>query len=138
VSGGFISRTTGMQKSQIDSVVENYLRGNDDERYSAWETITELLAEQPNEAWRLIRAVLRAATNDHDLGRIGAGPLEELFVYHGDDLRDELVAEASENPNFLRAYTAMYFNDMPEQVIKAVDDALSARGTPPPSRERRR
>jgi len=57
---------------------------------AASEAIYELVDQGGQEALALVAALVDGAESDDDLGRVGAGPLEDLLVRHGASLVDEV------------------------------------------------
>lgn len=62
---------------------------SDVERY--YDDVERLLADEPEEAWAFVDAAIEAAETTGDLGRVGAGPLEDLMSMWGGAFADRLI-----------------------------------------------
>jgi hypothetical protein len=65
------------------------------------------IVHDPRRALKLIRLLI-ARADDDQLGLIGAGPLEELVIMHGDRLLDEVRRLATIDKQFRRALEAAW------------------------------
>lgn len=79
-----------------------------------------LLSEDPEEAWRLILALVERAP-DAALGFVAAGPIEDLIFGRGAEFADRIEAEARQNPRFRVALDMTWGWD---QLSDAVRDRL--------------
>jgi hypothetical protein len=57
-------------------------------KFWAFERLSDLVQENPEEAWNVIEAMRRLDGADSILANIAAGPLEDLLVRHGDKFID--------------------------------------------------
>jgi hypothetical protein len=58
----------------------------------------------------LVSALVDGAETEDDLGRVGAGPLEDLLVSHGAALVDEVDDLARRNPRFAEAMSGVWWS----------------------------
>jgi hypothetical protein len=105
-------------------------RGEDDATFWAWEAMWELVREDPEAAWTVIRAVLARCDDDRMLAYVAAGDLEDLLVHHGAAFIDRIEQEAASNPRFLRALVGVWGRSrMAEGVARRLDGLV--RDQPP-------
>jgi hypothetical protein len=63
------------------------------------------------EALVLVMALIDAAPTDLGLGKVAAGPLEDLLHAHGDDLVDEIEVLARQSPVFAQALGGVWLSE---------------------------
>ena len=80
--------------------------------------LQELIRDQPQKAWELIVEILRTDASDKILENLSAGPLEDLLVYHGGSVIDEVEAEASRNPMLRKLLGGVWRRSMGDDVWK--------------------
>jgi hypothetical protein len=73
------------------------------------------IAEEPRRALKLIRLIVGRADDDQ-LGLIGAGPLEELVIAHGERLVDEIKRIANVDERFRKALAAAWVSRASKRV----------------------
>jgi hypothetical protein len=66
----------------------------------AVDAVRELVSDGGGEALALVAALVREAETDGDLALVGAGPIEDLLVDHGDTLVEEFDDLARRDPRF--------------------------------------
>jgi hypothetical protein len=81
-------------------------RAYEQNEWAFW-TLNDMVRDEPEEAWPIIRALIERAEHD-DLGYIAAGPLEDLLHHHFDAFFDRVAAEARTNPRFAKAIRGVY------------------------------
>lgn len=74
----------------------------------AWNTVADLVDENPALAWDLIRAAIVRAHDDEVVSRIGAGHLETLLRCHGELLEREIAEAAMRSEAVQRALLAAW------------------------------
>jgi hypothetical protein len=78
----------------------------------ALEEVDELVEVQPSEAVPVLVALADAAPDEHALGLLGAGDLENLINHHGSDaVIDAVVSAARRNPRFRKALTEAWYDE---------------------------
>jgi hypothetical protein len=93
-------------------------------KFWAFERLSDLVQEDPEEAWRVIEAMRRRLDGtDAILANIAAGPLENLLVYHGEKFIDRFETLARDDQQFRKLLGAVWQNDMSDAFwarIKAI------------------
>ena len=90
-----------MTHDELARAYLEYLRQGDDDSFQAYIDVENLVREEPYEAWELILTLVQLAAEDGEaLGRIGAGPLEDLLRYQPAPILEWAEAEASQNAAF--------------------------------------
>jgi hypothetical protein len=89
-----------------ETLITAYLRHiaeRTDDDFWAWDAVTEL-SNAPNaeDAWALVVSLVRRAP-DEQLGRIGAGPLEDVVNAHGAALVEWIEGECARDSRFKEA-----------------------------------
>jgi hypothetical protein len=77
---------------------------------AAARAVYELVDQGGGQAVALVSALVDGAETDDDLGRVGAGPLEDLLVRHGASLVDELDDLARRDPRFAQAMSGVWWS----------------------------
>lgn len=86
------------------------LQEEDDDRmwdFWAWEMLDRLVYDAPDEAWEVILLAVQLAETTHQLGALGAGPLEVLLRTWGADYDEEAEARAVMDKAFATALIAV-------------------------------
>lgn len=115
---------------QDDERAANEAEDQVDEDYKLY----ELAFENPNLAFDVIRDVidrydLKDLQGDRDneartvLGVLGAGPLEDLLSYHGNEFIGRVEAEADRNPKFRWVLRQVAQNSIPDDVWHRIQKA---------------
>ena len=80
------------------------------------------------EAWPFLLSAIEAASDDDEvLGYIGAGDLESLIMWHGEELIDEIEARAPQNRALRVALANVWGTGAPE---KRIANLLAVHGPP--------
>ena len=66
----------------------------------ASECVDTIVGKAPETAFRLILLALAQCRTDSEIGRLAAGPLENLVFFHGGRMIEAIEREASENERF--------------------------------------
>jgi hypothetical protein len=115
------------QLSQIaEAWIELYYLPEDaperEDKFWSYERLSELIQEDPEAAWSVIQ-IIRREGSDLILSNLGAGPLEDLLVAHGDQFIDRVETLAEQDAQFRKLLGATWQNSMPPGLwrrIKAV------------------
>jgi len=84
-----------MDHSNLDTLTDAYLRGHHEDHW-AWEEWQRIVKADLNAAWKLTLLMLERAESD-GLGRVAAGPLEDLIDLHGHKALDLIEEECKNN-----------------------------------------
>jgi hypothetical protein len=103
----------GLQKSQKDTAAYQ-------ENFWAQRELWQLVNKEPNEAWEVILCVIRSTSDDWILENLGAGPLEDLFVVHGDKFIDIFEQLATADPAFCRVANFIWKNEIRDDIWKRI------------------
>lgn len=94
---------------------------------SACDPIGEYLMEsigsdrEPDEdVWRTVMTLVETAPSDPALAFVGAGPIEDLAVHHGDAFVDRLATAARRDARFRYALRCAWLDSAPEHVRTAL------------------
>jgi hypothetical protein len=85
-----------MDHSNLDTLTDAYLRGHHEDHW-AWEEWQRIVKADLNAAWKLTLLMLERAGSDDRLGRVAAGPLEDLIELHGHKALDLIEEECKKN-----------------------------------------
>lgn len=115
-----------MNKSEIQKIVVNYIQliNTDDELddrfFWAWEKIIDLISNEPETAWDIIKKILKYDSSLKVISRLAAGPLEDLLVDHGDKFIDRVEEEAKKNPDFAKLLGGVWQNAMSDEIWERI------------------
>ena len=104
-----------------------------DELFDSFMYASDLIHDQPDDAWQFILEVLRRNNSAPILEVLSAGPLEDLLARHGNTVIDRVESEARVNPNFALLLGGVWRNRMSEEIwnrVQAVWDRRGWDGTP--------
>jgi hypothetical protein len=87
-----------------------------DELFWAWEQLNEMCSAEPDSAWHVIQEIIARDQSDQILANIGAGPFEDLLVYHGARFMDQVESCARSSPAFKRMLGVVWQNEIPDDV----------------------
>lgn len=103
-----------------------HARTERDSREWAVDRLWELVNDDPDEAWTLIRGIISATSGEEALCNVGAGPLEALIRYHGDRFIDQIESAARQDEKFRFALSCVWASDSPvgprlETLLRSLD-----------------
>jgi hypothetical protein len=105
---------------------------DDMEKHEAHEWATDaawdLMRKSPEDAWRLILAVLRIDDSDTVQEVLSAGPLEDLLAEHGELAITWVEEEARRNPAFASLLGGVWQNAMSNEIWARVQAVWDRRG----------
>lgn len=84
------------------------LPGADERSDRVREAIDEKVYADPERVWPIILELIERVPDDHALGYIAAGPLEDLMRFHSARFRDRCAALARTNPRFREALRGVW------------------------------
>src|SRR4051794_11157068 len=82
----------------------------------AVDEIIDLAADQPDELWLIILRILEIDSSEEIVKAVGAGPLEDLMVQHGEKLIDKVEDQASKSGAFKAAMKGVWLDSDDTQV----------------------
>jgi hypothetical protein len=86
-------------ETELNTLVDIYLRHHADccdEDFWAWEEVQRRVLADKNQAWEVVRLLVKKADTDAVLGYVAAGPLEDFVDEYGDSALD-VIESACEN-----------------------------------------
>jgi Family of unknown function (DUF6869) len=89
----------------------------------AFERLSDLVRDDPEDAWKVIEMIRRLDGADRVLANLGAGPLENLLVAHGDEFIDRIECLAKSDEQFRKLLGIVWQNKMSDAIwmrVKAV------------------
>ena len=88
-----------------------------EDKYSwAWDIIYDLMSDEPETVWILIKKILTNDSSVKVISRLSAGPLENFLVYHGDEYIDRVEEEVKRNPAFAKLSGGVWKNAINDNV----------------------
>jgi hypothetical protein len=99
-----------------------------EQRFAAFEPVWDMTHKQPQEAWYFILAVMETDGSDRIMQSLSAGPLEDLLVYHGPALIDQVEATAKTSPKFASLLGGVWQNAMRQDIWDRVCAIRDRRG----------
>jgi hypothetical protein len=100
-----LARTAGDRSDQVT-----------DEDFWVWDYVDAIWRRGDQAALDQLVDLADSASNDEQLGYLGAGPVEDLVRVFGESLIDDIEAAARRSPAFLRALQGMYGILIPESI----------------------
>jgi hypothetical protein len=117
------------ETSELVAAYFEYSRTKDDRLFWAWEAVDAEGWHDRERKWSLILALLDAAANDHEVGLIAAGPLEDLLKMYGRDFIDRLEGEARTNAKLRAALAGVWLRGPlrpdPDAIADRVDRIIA-------------
>ena len=101
-----------MDVQKIIDDYKQYFITKDDSYFEAWEIVNDLVFNDPEKAWQILLEMIQETDDKSYLSFLGAGPLEDLLVYHGKNFIERIENEAKHNKNFLFALKCVWQNNM--------------------------
>ena len=95
--------------------------------FDAWEEVNEMVADHPEEAWRLIREMIDVAPNDLLLFGVAAGPLEDLLHRHGKAFAARVKKAAATDSQFHKCLAGVWLSK-PKWLARSIGQSLTAKG----------
>ena len=80
-------------------------RGKED--FWAFDVFHEIVPHDPTRAWALITGLIAVAPEE-TLGAVGAGPLEDFVVIHGNEWIEKIHTEARKSPPFRESLSCIW------------------------------
>jgi hypothetical protein len=108
-----------LSPTQRALLVRAYLEYSSNDRLDlSWasDRLGELVAHAPDDAYELIRELVRDAPSPYVLGIVAAGPLEDLLSDWGERYIDRLEADARDDPKLMQTCAGVWQLFMPDAV----------------------
>jgi hypothetical protein len=70
---------------------------NHDHDFEAWERLSDITRVQPSHAFDLIMRIIAQTDDKKVIGIVGAGPLEDLLIHHGEQFVDNVLCYARQD-----------------------------------------
>jgi len=112
-----------MDKSNIQSIAEAWSKMHSfeinsteyEEHFWAFEKIDELIHSNPLEALDVILKIIEINPTERILSNLGAGHIEDLMCYKGEEVINKIKKEAKRNANFKKSLASTWLdsNDSP-------------------------
>lgn len=91
----------------------------------AEDRLDDLVRNDPEAAWPIVKELIRRARADEVLAYIAAGPLENLLCYHPHAFIDRVEALAASDAHFRWALSGVWgWERMPDDVLARIDALL--------------
>jgi hypothetical protein len=118
-----------MNSTELDNLVKGYIDFTyaDEEAkekrnlYSYFYTIKDLIFENPEIAWLIIKKVLKKDSSKKMMSLLAAGELESLLATHGNQFIDRVEEEAKKNPDFAKLLGGVWQNNISDENWKRIE-----------------
>lgn len=80
----------------LNTLVQAYFKGREED-FWAWEEVHRAVDSDLNTGWNMILLLLGEAASEDDIGRVAAGPLEDLIDRYGHEAIDLVEKECKSN-----------------------------------------
>lgn len=94
----------------------------------AGERVWEMCKEDPDRAWKFVLDVLAADRSSCVIGRLAAGPVEDLLANHPYKTVERVEIEARKDQQFASLLGGVWQNKMPDDVWQRVQAVWDRRG----------
>jgi hypothetical protein len=113
---------TVIEPRELDAWVAAYLeaerlRDEVDENHPLWwghQKFFELEFEDPESIWAAISKIVENTSDERIIGKLAAGPLEDLIENHGPSWIERIESEARRNPKFRHLLGGVWESSTPE------------------------
>ena len=96
-------------EANLAGVWIQYAAEQRDEDFWAWDRLTSLVLDQPEQAWPILHRIIADAP-EVLLGYIGAGPLENLLSEHSAEFGERIADQARRDARFRAALSAVWLS----------------------------
>ncbi|WP_446011909.1 DUF6869 domain-containing protein [Candidatus Electrothrix sp.] len=76
-----------------------------------------LVNNDPLNALELLAVITECCTNNNELAAVAAGPLENLFVYHGYEIINDIKKKADCSENFQHAVSGVWLDEKDDAIF---------------------
>lgn len=119
--GELVDAWIALQKAERDSAEHERL-------FWAHDALWEMATDRPEEAWKMILAILSRDQSQSTMQNLSAGPLEDLLGYHGVAFIDRVESQARRDPIFAKLLGGVWQNRMPDEIWLRVQAVWDRRG----------
>jgi len=112
-----------MDKSKIQRIAQTWSQMHSfdinspeyEEHFWAFEKIDELIHSNPLEALEVILKIIEINPTERIIANLGAGHIEDLMCYKGEEVINKIKTEAKQNANFKKSLASTWLdsNDTP-------------------------
>jgi hypothetical protein len=83
----------------------------------AWEAVSTLVRERPEEAWLMILSLVELSPDERTLASVAAGPLEDLLGFRPYEFIDRVEYQSRTDAKFRRCLSGVWgWSSIPEDV----------------------
>ena len=79
--------------------------------------IDNLVNSDPHKALELLGVIIECCTNNKQLGHVAAGPLENLFVYHGYEIINTITEKADCSEKLQLALSGVWLDERDDAIF---------------------
>ena len=101
--------------------------GADDQHFWAFEQLDDLCKQSPELAWEIILRILDANSSDPIVENLSAGPLEDLLVYHGEQVISLVEIRARNDSKFRNLLGGVWKNAISDEIWERVQKLVESR-----------
>lgn len=102
------------------------IKPSEDKLFWAWEEMTDMVFNRPEEAWSIILELIAHAPSNRVLADIAAGPLEDLISRYPEQFIGRVEEQARRYPRFRLCLTGVWYgNDLPEDIRDTIKKYVS-------------
>ena len=96
----------------------------EDDNFWAYEHLSRYVSSDSSRAMDIILCILSINHSERVLANVGAGPLEELLLHHGDEILERVEFLANNNAYFHEALGMVWVDSLPGKVRMALGKLL--------------
>ena len=120
-------------RAEADAMLKEMdARQKSDPHWYSWETLDEMIDDEPEVAWRVMLDIL-SRCHERDLGSIGAGPLETLVWRYHETFVDRCEHAILHDERLREAFTNVRMGGVPLVTQRRLNAALVQTGIDPAS-----
>ncbi len=79
--------------------------------------VDNLVNSHPHKALELLAAIIECCKNNKEIAYVAAGPLENLFVYHGYEVINAIKEKADGSEKFQRALSGVWLDEKDDAIF---------------------
>lgn len=116
----------------LDEIALSWIRMQNDQEnlfeyhpdFWSVEAFALIIEDRPSLFFELVDLIFQMDSSDPLVANLGAGPLEDLLVYHGDSFINTIVQKIQADKNWKRAAQNVWKNSMSDGVWQQLQNAL--------------
>jgi hypothetical protein len=94
--------------------------------FEVYEKVCDLVKRNPEAAFNFILLAIKEKPSDFAFSNLAAGPMEDLLVFHGEQMIDLIEKEAKQNADFDDLLGGVWLGRMTPEIANRVTHARSA------------